>query len=144
MDEKAWKARRRHLAMVMRVTEEEVDVLIGLGVIRREDDDLDAALRIDRHRRASVRIAALFTELHMQAHQPESPDEAALRHKRSMLIHSLADRRRQLGLSQEELAERIGATPGVVAAMEIYLASPGDETLKQYAKAVGTPLPSLR
>lgn len=56
------------------------------------------------------------------------------------LIRALVEARAQAGLSQAEVAERMGTTQSVVARLEGGTTSPTWRTLNRYAEATGTRL----
>ena len=57
------------------------------------------------------------------------------------LLHSMLEARRQAGLTQAEVADRMGTKPSAVTRLEASLShgkhSPSVSTLQKYAKAVG-------
>ncbi|MEW1700410.1 pyridoxamine 5'-phosphate oxidase family protein [Streptomyces sp. NPDC091278] len=65
------------------------------------------------------------------------------RHRQSDLGRRVAVRRRQLGLSREEVAERAGSTPGYLAYVEEQLPTPGIEFLVRLAHALETTVQEL-
>ncbi|GGY76454.1 helix-turn-helix domain-containing protein [Streptomyces omiyaensis] len=65
------------------------------------------------------------------------------RRRRSDLGHRVATRRRQLGLSREEVAERAGSSPGYIAYVEEQLPTPGIEFLVRLAHALDTTIQEL-
>jgi ribosome-binding protein aMBF1 (putative translation factor) len=56
------------------------------------------------------------------------------------LLTSLIRARTRAGLTQEELAARMGTTQSVVARLESGRGKPSTRTLERYAKATGTKL----
>jgi ribosome-binding protein aMBF1 (putative translation factor) len=56
------------------------------------------------------------------------------------LLTSLIRARTRAGLTQEELAQRMGTTQSVVARLESGRGKPSTRTLERYAKATGTKL----
>ncbi|MFJ3099380.1 helix-turn-helix domain-containing protein [Streptomyces hydrogenans] len=65
------------------------------------------------------------------------------RRYRSDLGRRVATRRRQLGLSREEVAERAGSAPGYIAYVEEQLPTPGIEFLVRLAHALETTIQEL-
>ena len=65
------------------------------------------------------------------------------RRYRSDLGRRVMTRRRQLGLSREELAERTGSTPGYIVHVEEQLPTPGIEFLVRLAHALETTIQDL-
>ncbi|NML51099.1 helix-turn-helix domain-containing protein [Streptomyces sp. R302] len=65
------------------------------------------------------------------------------RRHRSDLGRRVATRRRQLGLSREEVAERAGSSPGYIAYVEEQLPTPGIEFLVRLAHALDTTIQDL-
>ncbi len=57
-----------------------------------------------------------------------------------VLLSSLIRARTRAGLTQEELAQRMGTTQSVVARLESGRGKPSTRTLERYAKATGTKL----
>jgi ribosome-binding protein aMBF1 (putative translation factor) len=74
------------------------------------------------------------------AQNPEFPAmvDAALEARR--LLRSLADRRRQLGLSQTAVAARMGTSQSALARLEGGDADPRISTVERFALAVGEEL----
>jgi predicted transcriptional regulator len=68
--------------------------------------------------------------------------EAALRIRR--LLRSLADRRRELGLSQTVVAARMGTSQSALARLESGDVDPRISTVERYALAVGQKLDHRR
>ncbi|MFF8713249.1 helix-turn-helix domain-containing protein [Streptomyces sp. NPDC015184] len=68
---------------------------------------------------------------------------AADEHHRSDLGRRVATRRRQLGLSREEVAVRSGSSPGYIAYVEERLPAPGIEFLVRLANALETTVQDL-
>ncbi|MDK0517859.1 pyridoxamine 5'-phosphate oxidase family protein [Streptomyces sp. ML-6] len=64
-------------------------------------------------------------------------------HHRSDLGRRVATRRRQLGLSREDVAARAGSTPGYIAYVEERLPAPGIEFLVRLANALETTVQDL-
>ncbi len=56
------------------------------------------------------------------------------------LIEALIAARAQAGVTQAEIAERMGTTQSAVARLEGWTANPSVKTLRKYAKATGTRL----
>ena len=56
------------------------------------------------------------------------------------LVRALIDARRQAGISQAELAEKMNTTQSVVARLESGRALPSTRTLEKVARATGTRL----
>ena len=71
---------------------------------------------------------------------PDFPEmvEAALRTRR--LLRSLADRRRQLGMSQTQVAARMGTSQSALARLEGGEVDPRISTVERYARALGEEL----
>ncbi|KAA6215731.1 helix-turn-helix domain-containing protein [Streptomyces filamentosus] len=65
------------------------------------------------------------------------------RRQQSDLGRRVATRRRQLGLSREEVAERAGSSPGYIAYVEERLPTPGIEFLVRLAHALDTTVQQL-
>lgn len=76
----------------------------------------------------------------MEPRRPVFPGFAEMADARRRLVDDLVVRRRAQGLSQTEVAARMGTSQSAVARLE---ASTGDlkvSTLERYAAAVGTPI----
>ena len=71
--------------------------------------------------------------------QRRSPDEQAARmaDERGRLVRELAGRRQAAGLSQTEIAARMGTSQSAVARLESGTADVRASTLERYAAAVG-------
>ncbi|WP_030748825.1 pyridoxamine 5'-phosphate oxidase family protein [Streptomyces griseus] len=65
------------------------------------------------------------------------------RRQQSDLGRRVATRRRQLGLSRDEVAERAGSSPGYIAHVEEHLPTPGIEFLVRLAHALDTTVQEL-
>lgn len=74
-----------------------------------------------------------LTDPHVRAEYDALEDEFAL-------LTSLIKARTRAGLTQEELAARMGTTQSVVARLESGRGKPSTRTLERYAKATGTKL----
>ncbi|MEU8524077.1 MULTISPECIES: helix-turn-helix domain-containing protein [Streptomyces] len=70
-------------------------------------------------------------------------DDRHAPHVTSDLGRRIAARRTQLGLSREELAERVGSAPGFIAYVEERVPTPGIEFLVRLANALETTVPDL-
>jgi len=57
--------------------------------------------------------------------------------ERYALIRRIVSARAQAGLTQQEIAERMGTTQSVIARLEGGKVSPSIDTLYKYAKAIG-------
>ncbi|MGH2870446.1 MAG: helix-turn-helix domain-containing protein [Solirubrobacteraceae bacterium] len=75
---------------------------------------------------------------------PDFPElvETALRTRR--LLRSLAERRRELGLSQTQIAARMGTSQSAIARLEAGGADPRLSTVERYARALGEELEHRR
>jgi len=75
---------------------------------------------------------------------PDFPEvvEASLRARR--LLRSLAERRRELGLSQTAVAARMGTSQSALARLEGGESDPRISTVERYALAVGEELDHRR
>ncbi len=75
---------------------------------------------------------------------PDFPElvDAALRARR--LLRSLAERRRELGLSQTTVAARMGTSQSALARLESGESDPRISTVERYALAVGEELEHRR
>jgi len=75
---------------------------------------------------------------------PDFPElvDAALRARR--LLRSLAERRRELGLSQTTVAARMGTSQSALARLESGESDPRISTVERYALAVGEELDHRR
>jgi ribosome-binding protein aMBF1 (putative translation factor) len=71
---------------------------------------------------------------------PDFPEmvEAALNSRR--LLRSLADRRRELGMSQTQVAARMGTSQSALARLEGGEVDPRISTVERYARALGEEL----
>jgi transcriptional regulator with XRE-family HTH domain len=61
--------------------------------------------------------------------------------KTILVGRELAKRRREAGLSQAQVAARMGTTQGAVSRIETGRVVPGIDVVDRYARAVGTVLP---
>lgn len=75
-----------------------------------------------------------------QMQDPEFKREYDALEEEFALLTSLARARNRAGLTQEELALRMGTTQSVIARLESGRAKPTTRTLERYAKATGTKL----
>ena len=66
--------------------------------------------------------------------------EMALRRRREQVVAELAAHRRETGLSQTEVAARMGTSQSTVARLEAGDVDPRLSTLERYAQAVGRTL----
>ncbi len=71
--------------------------------------------------------------------QRRSPDDRATRmaEERGRLVRELAGRRQEAGLSQTEIAARMGTSQSAVARLESGTADVRASTLERYAAAIG-------
>lgn len=60
-----------------------------------------------------------------------------------VIVHRLIERRRQLGLSQSDVAERIGTQQSAIARLETGGRDPKFTTVLQYAAAVGMEIQAI-
>lgn len=75
-----------------------------------------------------------------QMKDPEFKREYDALEEEFALLTSLIRARTRAGLTQEELAARMGTTQSVVARLESGRGKPSTRTLERYAKATGTKL----
>jgi transcriptional regulator with XRE-family HTH domain len=68
------------------------------------------------------------------------PGFAEMAEARRRLVDELAERRRASGLSQTEVAARMGTSQSAVARLESGAGDLKVSTLERYAAAVGTPI----
>ena len=71
---------------------------------------------------------------------PVLPGFREMAHRRRQLLAELAEQRRAAGLSQTEVAARMGTSQSSVARLEAGLADVRVSTLERYAAAIGTQL----
>ncbi|HEY7126871.1 MAG TPA: helix-turn-helix transcriptional regulator [Ktedonobacterales bacterium] len=71
---------------------------------------------------------------------PEFPARVEARVRKRLLIHALAAKREELGISQKELAKRLEMTPAAVARLERGEADPKLSLLTRFAAALGQEL----
>lgn len=75
-----------------------------------------------------------------QMKDPEFKREYDALEEEFALLTSLIRARSRAGLTQEELAERMGTTQSVIARLESGRTRPSTRTLERYAKATGSKL----
>ena len=75
-----------------------------------------------------------------QMSDPEFKREYDALEEEFALLTSLIRARTKAGLTQEELAQRMGTTQSVIARLESGRGMPSTRTLERYARATGTKL----
>ncbi|AOO81210.1 helix-turn-helix domain-containing protein [Bosea vaviloviae] len=75
-----------------------------------------------------------------QMSDPEFKREYDALEEEFALLTSLIRARTKAGLTQEELAQRMGTTQSVIARLESGRGKPSTRTLERYARATGTKL----
>jgi ribosome-binding protein aMBF1 (putative translation factor) len=88
---------------------------------------------------ASLPVMPGFREMAMRRSGDEQADEqlARMAEQRGRLVRELAERRQAAGLSQTEVAARMGTSQSAVARLESGTADVRASTLERYAAAVG-------
>ena len=82
-----------------------------------------------------------FRDLHEKwMENPEYRAEYRASKPRFELMTALTDARMNAGLTQQELAERMGTTQSAVARLEGWTTNPSVNTLRKFAEATGTRL----
>ena len=85
----------------------------------------------------TIPLETLFNEWRKD---PEYVREFEAQAEEFALAHALIGARAQAGLTQEELAQRMGTTQSAIARMEGGKGRPSTSTLAKVAKATGTKL----
>jgi ribosome-binding protein aMBF1 (putative translation factor) len=85
----------------------------------------------------TIPLETLFSEWRTD---PEYVREFEAQAEEFALAHALIGARAQAGLTQEELAQRMGTTQSAIARMEGGKGRPSTSTLAKVAKATGTKL----
>jgi ribosome-binding protein aMBF1 (putative translation factor) len=87
---------------------------------------------------ASLPVMPGFREMAIHARADEADEKVArMAEQRGRLVRELAERRQAAGLSQTEVAARMGTSQSAVARLESGTADVRASTLERYAAAVG-------
>lgn len=84
-----------------------------------------------------IPVSKLFKEWHKD---PEYVREYEALEEEFALVNALIRARMESGLTQEEIAQRMGTTQSAVARLESGRSRPSTATLAKFAKATGTKL----
>jgi transcriptional regulator with XRE-family HTH domain len=106
------------------------------GTVVRGEDEM--AIKRDKARMQQLRaLAAPDLYAGHEDDDEEHPQVVSSKESIDELIDHLAERRRQLSLTQTEVAHLMGTTQPAVAKIETHRLDPSVDTLAMYANAVG-------
>lgn len=98
---------------------------------------MSAALTVQNGISEGVAMSILLNALGIDPDDPEVVAERHDFHAYADLVTALVERRKELGLSQKDVAEAMGTRQSAVSAIETSSANPTIQRLQRYARALG-------